>query len=461
MIDARKLTRRDFLKLLGGMAFAGLALSACGPSPTSVSAPTNAPLATGLDGELSRVKVAVLYENITDGVRIGRSIEETINILKETRTDLVFRGFWKWAPVVDSPDSIPPELLELAPAGTTREQAALAVRQTGYYYQELERWISATKRELPAIIFVGAIPAQRIGRIEYNPITGQIYSMEETWDMALDPQKWTITRNGSPVTKAQFQSWWYEIHPYGETGEQYDWRRVPAYFPDISRPEVQDLLLSWAMKQIDCGADAIWIDMLDKQAVLLFQMTGDVRHPSVAESVAAASRIVDAIHEYGASRGQRVYVGTWATFALAELVGQELPYASHAVDFVTISPTSEEIQDTRVDSARWETIIPAIQRMYGDLPVFAFIDWSFDQSPLVSFSQELRKGEQREVLRTLDEYLARMGVNFVYPVHGGYMGSGRITTRLAWGRWRTYDALAPEFDTYQTIRELARRKAGY
>jgi len=31
---------------------------------------------------LFQVKIAVLYENVTDGVLIGRSIEETIDILK-------------------------------------------------------------------------------------------------------------------------------------------------------------------------------------------------------------------------------------------------------------------------------------------------------------------------------------------------------------------------------------------
>ncbi|MGB9723020.1 MAG: sigma factor [Chloroflexia bacterium] len=47
--------------------------------------------------------------------------------------------------------------------------------------QELARWISALKQALPAILFVGAIPAQTLARVEYNPITGRTYSAEETW----------------------------------------------------------------------------------------------------------------------------------------------------------------------------------------------------------------------------------------------------------------------------------------
>ena len=155
----------------------------------------------GKDGSLSRVKVAVFYENITDGVLIGRIIDSTINLLKETKADLIFRGFLKWAPVVNSPDSIPPELLELAPNGTTLEQAATALKNSGHYYQELKRWISSIKNEMPDLIFIGAIPTQTLARIEYNPVTGKVYSKEETWGMALDPQKWNIKNNDTIVTK--------------------------------------------------------------------------------------------------------------------------------------------------------------------------------------------------------------------------------------------------------------------
>jgi len=409
---------------------------------------------------LSKVKVAVLYENITDGVLIDRSIEETINILKETRTDLIFRGFWKWLPILNSPDSIPPELLELAPEGTTLEQAAEALRKSGHYYKELERWITAIKEEIPNIIFVGAIPTQTLGRIEYNPLSGKVYSTEETWGMALDPHKWNIKNSDTLVTKEGFQSWWYGVHPYGGRIDKYDWQKVPAYFPDITNPTFQDLLLSWAKKQIDCGADGIWIDMLHTQAKLLAQMTRDVNHPSVKESMDAASKIVDAIHEYGDSKGKYIYVGSWnGPFVWAEVAGLKFPYSPPNLDFITTSPLNQEILDMKLDSARWAMEIPAQKKIYANIPVFAFLDWAFDSSQTVMFSQKLSSEEQREVLRTFDSSFTKMGVNFIYPLHGGYMGKGEITTKLAWGKYRTYDALAPEFDTYQTIKELAQSKA--
>ncbi|MFH1259547.1 MAG: hypothetical protein ABII74_07050 [Elusimicrobiota bacterium] len=410
---------------------------------------------------LARVKVASLYENITDGQLIGRSMEETIKILKETRTDLIFRGFWKWVPVVNDPDKIPPELLGLAQRKNLNpRQVADSLRQSGHYYQELARSISAIKKKLPEIIFIGAVPAQTLGRIEYNPLTYKVYSMNETWGMALDPQRWQIEREGKAVSKEDFQKWFNGIHPYGEQKNNYDWRSIPAYFPDITNLQFQELLLSWAKRQIDCGADAIWIDMLYHQATRLAQITKDVNHPAVQESVAASTKIVEEIHRYGASRGKYIYVGSWdGPFVLSKVIGREFPYSPPDLDFITVSPTIEEISDKKLDENRWEKEISAIKSAYGDTPVFAFIDWSFDQSQIVVLSQKFTTEEQMEVLRTLDQSFAKLGINFIYPIHGGYLGKAETTTRRAWGKYRTYDALAPEFQTYKAIKELAEIKS--
>ncbi len=443
-------------------------LHACAPpiAPIPEGDTGPGPNREDMAGGLSRVKVASLYENITDGVMLGRSVDATIEILAETQTDLVFRGFWKWMPVVNSPEEIPPELsrfaVELAQqrgvSPPTPQQIADNLRSNGHYYEELQRWIAAIKTDLPDLLFIGAIPAQTLPRVEWNPITGRVYDSEETWAMALDPQKWGIERDGKPVTKEALQAWFYGVHPYGGPMEEYDPRTTAAYFPDLTNPQFQELMLSWAQKQVDCGADGIWIDMLYRQAYLLAQVTGDVHHPAVAESMQAASQIVDAIHAYGELRGKHVYVGSWAgAFVWAELAGQEWPYAPPDVDFITVSPTILEIREKKLDPSRWEGLLRVTASEYGDIPVFAFIDWSFDESQTVVFSQELTPEEQSEVLRAFDEALEAIGVTFVYPLHGGYMGRGEVTTRLAFGEYRIYDALAPEFDTYETIKELAQR----
>lgn len=50
---------------------------------------------------------------------------------------------------------------------------------------------------------------------------------------------------------------------------------------------------------------------------------------------------------------------------------------------------------------------------------------------------------------------------FIYPVHGGNMGGNSKVRSFGMDNeyGRVYDSLAPEFDTYETIKELANKKA--
>jgi hypothetical protein len=49
------------------------------------------------------------------------------------------------------------------------------------------------------------------------------------------------------------------------------------------------------------------------------------------------------------------------------------------------------------------------------------------------------------------------GMVFVYPIHGGYLGDD--ATVLLFGTYTTYDSLAPQFNTYGTIKYLAQKKS--
>jgi len=149
-------------------------------------------------------------------------------------------------------------------------------------------------------------------------------------------------------------------------------------------------------------------------------------------------------------KGKYIYLGSWWTFV-------ELPYPAPDLDFVTISPRKEEVRNLKLDEAKWDEIIRRIREKAGDIPILVFIDWAgTTDTPLGVFSQELTKEEQREFIRILDEFCTRKGLIFVYPVHGGYMG--KQAEKLSFGELRVYDALAPEFETYETIKELAQRK---
>lgn len=407
--------------------------------------------------DLGKIKSAVLYESITEGQPVGkgRSAEDISKLLKETNADLIFRGFWRWYPSPNSPEDISPEISGFysKQTGVKPSELSFLVEKSGHNYAELEKRISAIKKEKPGIIFVGAIPAQRINRVDKNDITGKIYATEETWAMALDPGKWDIQKDGKLFAKEEFQALFAGWHGWAESGN-YDYNNVEAYFPDITNQDFQDLLLSWAYRQIDAGADAVWIDGLP-QTSLLYPFVKDANHPFIKDFYKANQKIVDEIHKYGQTKGKYIYVGSWGV-PLQFVEG--LPYAPLNIDFVTITPTDQEILDKKISDSYIK--ITHIRNLYGNTPIFSFIDWGVDQSPIVNFSQRLSKNEQKELLGILDESFVKVGVNFIYPLHGGYMGKGKATTRLSFGKYRNYDSLAPEFDTYGTIKELANKKSG-
>ncbi len=411
---------KKILIRLGILVIAVVLLGGCiqKPKPTTTTTTTTLSPTTTISPKtrnLSQVKVAYLYQSVTDGVPPERSAEDIADILDDTETDFVFRGFWK----------------RFQPDET---------------YTQLAQTIRAIKDKSPDLIFCGAVPAQRVWIKDRNLITGEVIEYPETWRMALDPAKWNIT----DVSKEELQC--EIIRRRGMVGDcsEFDPSEVYAYFPDITNEEFQELFLSWIKKQIDCGADAIWIDMLFKQAGIL-RSYACPEHPAVKESFEAASKMVDEIHQYGDSKRKYIYVGTWSGF-------QDYPYDLPDIDFVTIwRPKPDEIKAMEIDETRWDITISQIRNKLGDTPIFAFLDWGTnDGSPTGVFSQMLEPEEQREFLKTVDNFSSSREVIFVYPIHGGFMGPNAKT--LSFGKYKTYDSLAPEFQTYETIKELAQDK---
>lgn len=357
--------------------------------------PSNDEDIKGLKTGLSQVKVAILYERVTDGGLINRSLEDVQRIVTETGADMIFRGFWRWGPYPKECSQLPDRY---------RAQCELA----GGSYRHLEEAISAVRNVKPNLIFCGAVPAQKVRRKhELNPKTGEMLTYPETWSLALDPEK------------------------------------ADAYFPDITNEKFQELLLSWAEEQIDCGADAIWIDMLVTQARIMEFLARDPNHPAVVDALKAAKRIIDEIHAYGRSKGRYIYVGSWWTAA-------KFPQETLDLDFVTVSPTIAEVLEMRFNETRWNEIIRLVRERLGNVPIFAFIDWaSTTKAPLGAFSQDLTPEQQREFLKRADSFLRSKGVIFIYPVHGGYMGVD--ATKLSFGRYGFYDSLAPQSSKHMEL----------
>ncbi|MDD5688466.1 MAG: hypothetical protein PHE88_11625 [Elusimicrobia bacterium] len=183
-------------------------------------------------------------------------------------------------------------------------------------------------------------------------------------------------------------------------------------------------------------------------------MLNVANHPAVKESYDAAGKIVDAIHEYGKSKGKRVYVGTWAE----PVINYE--WQAPNLDFVTITPTPEEIYNNKFDEERWNKINLKVENKFGKIPRFVFIDFGWaNNSPMDVFSQRLNKKQQKEWLEKADAFLQSKGMIFMYPVRGGDFTPGAKI--LSFGKNAKYDSLAPEFQTYETIKELANNKKAF
>jgi len=374
------------------------------------------------------VKVAVLYERVTDGALYGRSNDDIIKLLKQTRTDFIFRGFWRWEPVPESRKSAPEEVSKL---GGTQDELQ-AVLDYNYTYEDLKVAISGIKREMPNVIFVGAIPAQRINGIDKDDVTGEILDTNKTWEMALDPQKW-----GIGVSKKDYQKM---------LGDTLGWREGEAYFPDITNSNYQQFLLDMAKKQIDCGADAIWIDMLPTQAVLLDRYSKYPKNPGIKESMEASSNIVDEIHKYGKSKGKTILVGTGAGSI-------DLSYPQPKLDFVTLSPKTSEVASKTLNKSYWDDRKNKIIEKLGNIKIYVFIDWANNDSPIVTFSQNLSKSEQGIFIRDAYNFFEEEGMIFILPVHGGFMGNQ--ASILSFGNSKVYDSMAPQFGTFETIENIS------
>ena len=409
--------------------------------------------------KLLSTKVVCWYQSITDYKAFNRTIDDVITHLKETNTDFIFRAFWKYKVIPETCSELPLNQRKIC-------------EKAGYSYENFKKSISEIKKEIPSIIISAGIPTERIDVNEYNPITGKKYTKTELWEMALDPAKWNIInpKTGKPLTKEEFQfnrGKLLGFFPSDWTSpSDYNWREAYAYYPDITNLEFQKLQLSWAKKMIDSGADAIWIDMLFAQARMFYELTKDPYHPAVKEAYEAALKQIDEIHKYAKEKGKYVYVGGWTNF-LEIRDGKGNPaYPMPDFDFVVNMIWEEEVKNKNLSEERWDIFFAKIKKYLGNNTlILVFMDEAavrWQDQPLGIFSQYLNKTEQAKFLETADSFFSRkreefkLPITFVYPLHGGWIGTNAEV--LSFGKFKVYDSLAPEFETYETIKELAQKK---
>ena len=402
---------------------------------------------------ISQIRVANQYRYVTDGKVINRSLDDVIKILKETKADFLFQGWMTQKPCPDRCSDLPTK--------EERETCALF----GYSYQHLAEAILKIKKGLPDIIFCGGTQAEYLypEEVGKSRLILEPGDRDKAWKMALNSEKWGIN-----VSRRDFQCYW--ARRWGDVGknepcpnEEELKQRMEKYFPDLTNPEFQKIFLERIYKQIDAGVDAIWIDMLYMQARLMEELTKDPNHPAVKESYEAAREIVNKIHEYGKRNGKYIYVITWVAVKDKDSI-ISVPKEYVNVDAAMVSPSSNEIKDkstgkiANFNEKLWDELVKKIKEEYR-IPIFARIDYGGPgRTQLYVFSQELSKEEAREFLRKADEFFSKKGIIFIYPVHGGDMGRKELVKKLSYGKFNWYDSLAPEFETYETIKELAQSK---
>jgi len=352
---------------------------------------------------IASIKSACVYESVIDTMR---SLDDVPPIFADIGCEYIHRSFFRW-------------------------MGMAKIEQDYDVYGMLKQQVISIKSKSPSIVIGGAVTTQEINVIEYNPLTKTIISKEETWGMALDPQKY-----GFSMTKEELYNEYVTI-----TGN------ADYIFPDILNLDYQDLFMSYVKMQIDAGIESIWIDGFYTQAAIFYMLSGkDITHPAVQSVFISQNVLIDKIHEYN----NNVTVGSWGGGLFLDISSWTAPN----LDFVTSSPDPDEISNMVPNDILWKEKVNKIYLKFGTVPIFAFIDWGFTtDTQLGIFSQELRAFEQSNFLIKLNKVLIDNGIVFAYPVHGGYMGAGAAVR--AYGIYNKYDSLAPEFNTYNVIKELS------
>lgn len=398
---------------------------------------------------LSQVKVVSQYRIVTDYQKFNRTLDDVINIFKETRTDFIFQGWLTQWPL--------PERCSNLPRGEQRRYEI-----EGYSYEHLKNAVLKIKKELPDVIFCGGTQLEFFYPDEL-PDKDEKERRDKSWNMTLNLEKYGIKFSRKDMQCYWAKRWGMVSKEKPCPSEEELKQTMRYYFPDITNLDFQRVFLNRIYRQIDAGVDAIWIDMLYAQPVLIKILTKvDEDHPAVQESYKAIWEIVDKIHEYGLKKSKSIYVITWITIERGGSIIELAPKTN--VDIAMLSPSSNEIRNRTTEKIgqfnekKWDKIVKQIKEEYG-IPVFARIDYGgIGRSPLKVFSQELTLKQQKEFLKIANEFFSKKGITFVYPIHGGDMGVPRKVKKLSYGKYNWYDSLAPEFQTYETIKELTRSK---
>jgi len=320
-----------------------------------------------------QINTAIVFEKLVDEVTEYAKYN-SVDIIADLQPDFVYRAWWRWRP------------------GATLE-----------YYQRLTNKINEIRERGIKSLINGAIHLIVLWRDDWDDYHQEWIYYPKTWEMALDPKKWDL-----PITKEEYQCRYINAQGFTIDCDEYEPSVAAGYQGDPTNTDYQKLVSNQALRQIECGCNAIWIDYLWDAPSHLAKLSGDVYHPAVEETIKGCNKIAAMIKK-------KVPVGSWYT---------KLPYKQN-LDFVTIfAATADEIINFKIDEERIEKEISYIRKLVGNVPIIAFIDWGGAEPPMYAFSQMLSSEKQNLFLKYMTSvYDSYPEIILAYPVHGGTMGA--------------------------------------
>ena len=376
---------------------------------------------------------AILYVNLNDRIPENRTLIDAVKIVADLNPDFIWMGF-EYGAVLSLPESEETAYKQYLKAGyppKVAERLAAEAKKRGYHYKSLRDQITKLKKVLPHVDFNGAIHPQYVYYHMWNDITLKPYSNDEIESMVLDLSKW-----GLPYDKRRTQEMFRKFIGYG-------------FYSDLTNEEFQRLILSRVKRFADCGVDSIWYDMLFAQALLIYRyVTKDAKHKAVTESFEAAVELIYKTKKYVDK------VGTWSGFLFLKHINPNLP--SPEIDFITENPQPNEVRNLRFNKNFWIALKRLRDKFIPSATVMVTPDWGPGCGHMMNvFSQELTPQQQCQFMRIWKDFCDKMGFVPVFPVHGGNLGEkGKCLKKMSYGKYNKYDALAPEFNTYDCIKSL-------
>ena len=389
--------------------------------------------------EKMTIENPVHYQRLNDAVNLEgdaqRSVEEVAQILKELNADFVMQGVFRYSPCADT----------CSRWDTKREQEKCKKWQ--YAYDLMAEAVDIVKSEV-GVKVGGGTPIEFFwaeqwdSEIEFN----KWLTRDEVWKYALDPSSF-----GLSISKKDFQKWFWKRFSGEDVADPK--KEMDFYLFDPTLSDVQNLLADILEAQINCGIDAFWWDMLLLPVTALLEYGISVEHTAIQEVFKGCKSIASF------TKKKVTHIG-WSYYKLEEDYGVFTKYGKLPLDACVDLISSREVTFMSMSNARWNKIQQHVREIYGDITHFARLDYGSGRTGLYVFAEELTVEEANEFLTIAENFFQQRGVLFILPVHGGNpCDSSQISQglcpKLAYGQYNWYDSLAPEFDTYDTIKSIA------